>query len=189
MAYTDNTTLAALLGISGSGDNSLLTACITRAQAAINKLTGRVFECATATTRYFDVDRDVQGRTLYLDRDLCSISTITNGDGSTIASDAYVTEPRNDTPYRAITLKASKGITWTYLTDPENAISVNGKWAYSATAPDDIVQACLRLAGFYYRQKDNPEYGRAITEAGIVVEPNDVPADVLHLLAPYVRRM
>ncbi|MFH1604958.1 MAG: head-tail connector protein [Pseudomonadota bacterium] len=186
MAYTTSALVKTYLGISGSGDDTLLGTLVTRAQAAIDRYCGRTFEASTNTDRYFDPVRDSDGRTLRLDRDLCSINSITNGDSATVTATQYVTEPRNDTPYYAIRLLASSGTWWTYVDDPENAITISGKWAYSTTAPDDIVQAATRLAAWSYKMKDSQVFDQtATTELGVLTLRQRMPTDVADLLAPY----
>ena len=188
MAYVTAALVKTYLGATGSGDDVLLAALCARAQAAIDTYCHRTFEASSDTTRYFDaVGKHVVGPVLYLDRDLCAITTVTNGDGVAVGSTQYVTEPRNDTPYYALRIKTSAGKVWTYATDWEKAITITGKWAYSVTAPDDIVQAAVRLAAFYYRQKDAALQDVTAIEAGVVVQPIAIPADVLALLGPYKR--
>jgi len=81
MAYTDAATLKTYLGVSGAGDDTLLTALIARAQSAIDAYTSRTFEASADTTRKFTVGKDTDGRKLYLDEDLSSITAIvTNAD-------------------------------------------------------------------------------------------------------------
>ena len=186
MAYTDTSSLKTYLGISGSGDDTLLGLLVARAQVAVDRHCNRTFEASTNTTRYFDaIGRHVSGPYLYLDRDLCTINSVTNGDGATVT--AYVTLPASDTPYYALKLKTTSGTTWTYSTDWESAIAISGKWAYSTTAPGDIVQATTRLAAFYYRQKDAPLQDVTAIEAGVVIKPLAFPDDVRGILAPYRR--
>lgn len=186
MAYVTAALVRAYLGTTSSGDDTLITALGARAQAAIDTYCHRTFEADTNTTRYFDaVGPHIAGPVLYLDRDLCAVNTVTNGDGTAVT--AYVTEPRNDTPYYALRLKSTAGVTWTYSTDWERAIAISGKWAYSTSAPADIVQAATRLAAFYYRQKDAALQDVTAIEAGVVVRPVAIPADVLALLGPYKR--
>jgi hypothetical protein len=188
MAYTTNTAVKSLLGISGAGDDTLITTLVTRAQAWIESFCDQVFEAAADSTRKFDAIRDVDGLTLHLDYPLAAITSITNGDGATVASTEYVTEPRNRTPYHRIKLLDSKGKYWTYTTDPENAISIAGKWAYSTAAPADIVQACERLAAYMYRQKDSQVFDvTADAETGAVTIPKGMPPDVRQMLLPYRR--
>lgn len=188
MAYLDNTSLKTYLGISDSGDDTLLTTLIAAAQAAVDAHCRQTFEAAADTTRYFDPTRDVEGRDLFLDAPLCAITTLTNGDGNTVDSSKYVKEPRNSTPWYKLTLKSDAGIAWTYSGAPENAISIAGKWAYSTSAPADIVQACKLLAGYMYRRRNNAlDLDRAVQVGEATILPLSIPRDVLTLLRPYRR--
>ena len=187
MAYTDVTTIRRYLGVTVADDDTLLGELIARAQAMIDHYTGRTFEASANTIRYFDALRDVDGLDLILDYDLASINSVTNGDGTTVT--AYVTEPRNSAPYHRLRMKSLSGLTWTYTTDPENAIAVSGKWAYSTSAPADIVGATVRLAAYMYRQKDNAgDLDRAVIAGAAVILPGEVPQDVRMMLNPYKRR-
>lgn len=190
MAYTDNTALKVYLDIASGNtdDDTLLTTLIARAQAMVDAYCRQTFEAASATTRYFDPTLDVVGRTLFLDYPLCAITTITNGDATTVTSGQYVTEPRNGTPYYKLTLKSNVAIAWTYTGTPENAISILGKWAYATTAPVDVVQACTRLAAYLYRQRDNSlDLDRAVIVADTTILPTTIPRDVQMILRPYRR--
>ena len=189
MAYCSLAQLKAYVGATDNDDDALLTDCITRAEAVIDRATKRRFEATADSTRTFDAQQDVAGRTLYLDADLCAITSITNGDGAAITALQVVSEPRNHAPYYALTLKASTGLAWTYETDPEDAISVTGRWAYSTTPPADIEQACVRLAAWLYRQKDSSsDLDRPMVSMdGATLLPAQIPADVQRMLQPYVR--
>ena len=185
MAYASLADLKLYRGIATAqtSDDAIMTVCLTRAQAAIDQYTDRTFEASATSTRYFDAVRDVSpdGRTLYLDSDLCSITTITNGSGN--AATLYVPEPRNVTPYYAIRLKATAGEQWTWEDEPEDAISVRGKWAYSVSAPADIVQATIRLAAYMYAQKDSSVFDvTAYPDAGVMTVPQGIPRDVREIL-------
>jgi len=127
-------------------------------------------------------------RTLYLDEDLCQITTIVNGDGTTITSDKYVTEPRNVTPWYAITLRESAGLTWTAGTDVENAIAVTGRWAWSISASADIQMATIELAAYLYRRRgfegaalDQPQ----VSPSGVTLFPSGMPASVKATITAY----
>ncbi|GIV82782.1 MAG: hypothetical protein KatS3mg051_2136 [Anaerolineae bacterium] len=190
MAYATLAELKAYLGITGTTDDMLLTDLLVRSQAIIDAATQRTFEATADSTRYLDAVEDVDGRVLWLDRvgDLAQITSITNGDGSSVASSEYVTEPRNQAPYYAIQLKASSSVAWTYSDSPENAIAITGRWAYSVTPPDDIVHACIRLAAYLYRQKDNAtDLDRPVIAGNVTLLPAQLPADIQSLLAPYRR--
>lgn len=189
MAYTTVSLLKTYLGATTSNDDTLLTALIARAQAIIDAYCQRTFEASANTSKTFDADRDTDGAWLYLDEDLASINTVTNGDGDVLtASTEYMTEPRNRTPYFAIKLISQSGLSWTWTTAPENAITISGKWAYSTTAPDDIVHATLRLAAYLYRQRDNAaDLDRAVIAGNATILPAQLPSDIKTILAPYRR--
>jgi hypothetical protein len=188
MAYALKADVKAYLDVSGTGSDDLIDDLLDRATAVIDQYTGRTFAAAADTEQTLDAaGKHITARAIYLDRDLCSITTITNGDGIEVASTEYVTVPANETPYYAIRIKGSAGKTWTYSTDWESAITIEGRWAYSTTPPDDIVHACVRLASFYYRQRDAQMMDVTAIEAGVVLKPMGMPADVRMALAPYRR--
>lgn len=177
-----------------AGDDTLLGNLLASAKAFCEgpEGVGRRFEVAADSTRRFDAERDVdQGRRrLWLDEDLCALTSITNGDGVAVPLNQVVTEPRNETPYYALTLKRSSDQVWTYDDSPEDAISVTGRWGYSVAAPPDIAQAVLRLVVWIYRQRtsssgdiDRP----LVTGDGVTILPSAVPADVMAVFKSYRR--
>ena len=109
-------------------DDSLITTLIQAAHQRINDYTKRNFEATSDTTRYFDAIHDVEGNTLWLDTDLCNVTSISN-DGTALPAAEYVTNPRNDTPWSSLQIKSTSGYSWTYSTAHENALSVTGRWA------------------------------------------------------------
>lgn len=189
MAYTTTSILLRHLGIASASENTILEEFIDDAKALIDGLTGRTFEASADTTRYFNPSEDSDGVTLYLDKDLCAITTITNGDGVVVASDEYTTIPKNETPYYAIKLLSSSGKSWTYSTDPEDSISIEGKWAYSTTAPELIQTAARDIATIAYRQKDSlSETTRPImTGDGNIIMPDQYPKSLQSAINVYRR--
>lgn len=193
MSYTNETEVVYFLGIDsltpGSDDESSINALISFADALIDSLTGRTFEASEDSTRYFNAIDDVDGAILYLDHDLCAITTITNGDGVEVASDEYTTLPRNETPYHAIKLLSSSGKSWTYTNDSEGAISIAGKWAYSTTAPEDVEQTARDIVIAGYKQRDNlADATRPIlTGDGNVLMPDEYPKSLKTLINRYRR--
>lgn len=188
MAYLTRAEAKVYLGATATGDDALLDALLLAAQAFIEGPMGaqRVFEASGDTTRYFDAVRDVCGRTLTLDRDLAAITSVVNGDGATIASSEYVTEPRNSAPYYALTLKAGGNAVWQWTTSPENAIAITGKWAYSTTAPEKVKQWMREIVAYLYRRRDSS--GDAdrplLTGDGVTILPGMLPRKVtLELMA------
>lgn len=193
MAYTEKAALKVYLGVDDTDDDVLLDALIAAAQKIIEMYCGQVFEATADTTRYFDATDiahggGIDGRDLILDAPLVAITSITNGDGVALALTDYVTQPRGDTPYYAIRIKANSSVFWTYEDDAESAIAVVGKWAYSLTAPVDIVHATKRLAAYFYRQKDNSgDLDRAVLAGNATILPAKIPDDIKLILAPYRR--
>lgn len=191
MAYCTAAQVKAYAGISAPDDDALLGELITRSKAIIDAHCRRTFEASTTASRYYTVGRDTEGYYLWLDEDLASITSVLNGDASSTAvtSTQYTTIPKNETPYYGIKILQSAGKVWEYDQDPEDAITVTGYWAYSTTAPADIIHAAIRLVTFLYRQKDTSmDADRALlTDAGVTLLPSDLPNDVQRLLAPYRR--
>lgn len=190
MAYTDSTAVKTYLGISSADDDTLITTLIARAQQMIDSYTDRTFEASTNTSKTFDAIDDVDGDTLYFRRsdDLADVNTITNGDGNAVST--YVLEPRSGPPYSAVTIRSDASDAWTYSTYHENAITVNGKWAYSETPPNDIVHATIRLAAWLYKQKDSsmPIDVPKVSPSGVMMMPMALPKDVKSILDRYRRR-
>jgi len=193
MAYTTASELKTYAGITEVVHDTLLASLIARAQATIDAYVGFSFEAAADSTRYFDAASvraggHVDGRLLTFDTWCCSITSVTNGDGDTVAATYYVTEPRNGSRYYGIKLLASSGLSWESQSDgdAEKAITVVGKFAWSTTAPADIVHATLRLSLWYYRQRDSStDLDRPMLAEGVTILPSMIPADVMRILDQY----
>ena len=199
MAYTTLTAVKAELKLTTTTDDTLLSGYITLAQRMIESPrplgTGRVFEVSLDTTRYLDAPNDMSNRSLdgplylllvYPYGDLCSITSIVNGDGTTLTTADYVTEPRYTTPYYAIRLKQGRDQIWTWDNSPEGAIAITGKWAYSVSPPEDIQRAALRICVWLYRSRDNAGFDQDIrTEDGLTVLGAKMPRDIRLILETY----
>lgn len=176
------------LGITTTDDDDLIDGLLLSAQKFIEQETHKIFDASTITTRYFTWGDDTNDDSLilYLDHDLAEVSTITNGDGTTVSSSAYNLWPLNRVPYREIRLLPSSGIAWTFDTDPDAAISVAGYWGWSKTADDQIKQLAKRVTGFFYRQKDAQAYDLAgFSELGTIRVKHQMPLDILQMLTYY----
>lgn len=193
MAYCTIADVKAYTGVAATADDVLIGSLITRAQDIIDKETLRTFEAAADSTRYFDADLDTTDYLLdwtHYGLDLCQITSVTNGDGTVITANQYVTEPRHATPWYGIRLKASTGLWWMPDTnaDSQNAIAIVGRWAYSITPPDEIKHACIRLVTFLYRQKDSGVFDVVMVPgSGEMVVPQGMPKDVAVVLQHYRR--
>ena len=198
MAYIASSDVKAWGGVPDTDavDDAELTLIIARAQAFVDEYTGRVFETDTdaLSTRYYTTE-DVEGRVLWLDKDLNTVGT----DGITAGTDAlastdYTTMPRNESPYYGIKLTGNTPEIWTNTTsdgDYEDAIQVHGQWAYSSDAPADIQHAMLRLTKYYYNQgrlTDETANRPIVLESGATVLPGTVPNDIVKILDRYLYR-
>lgn len=189
----DYTTLAyvkALLKISSTDatDDGVIDAFIDAASAYIEGKTNKVFVApALASIRYFDVP---EGRDLYTGW-FTSIaeSGVVNGNSDVIPSTEYQTVPLNSTGKHTIRLKQSSGYAWESDGEgnTEGVIAVNAYWAYSATVPADIREACEIIVVSLYKNRygQNTEGAATITGAGVVITPKDIPASAQLLIDRY----
>ncbi|MBE2198472.1 MAG: phage gp6-like head-tail connector protein [Anaerolinea sp.] len=186
-----------------SDDDGLLQQKLDDAQRTIENVTRRFFEAEADEERLLDYTL-VNGRNLYLPYDLCGITEIVNGDGTVIGVDEYVTMPRFRSisggacvmpnspqawPWYEIVLKQGASVAWTYTDSPEEAIAITGRWAFSVTPPADIVGATLRLASWFYQQKDSlaDRKDSMVSRSGSLLLMADLPLDVQRRLLRYVR--
>ena len=197
MALTTTALVKTELKITNTDDDTLIAGYVDTAIRIIGAPrplgTGRVFEAASDTTRYVDApwqastDPDGPGFVLSLvdTGDLCSITTVVNGDGTAILSTEYVTVPRYATPYHAIRLLRGGDHVWAFDSTPEGAIAITGKWAYSTSAPADIARCATRIAVWLYRARANAGFDEAIqTEQGIIL-PARMPRDIRDIIEAY----
>jgi hypothetical protein len=87
-------------------------------------------------------------------------------------------------------LKLNANVRWTYGDgDPEEAITITGRWAFSVTAPEAVTQATLLLAEWLYHRKDNPadRDENKTSRHGVPLVMADLPDDVRELLIPLLR--
>ena len=193
MTYMTVTQAKAYIGgTSGDNDDALLALLITNAETFIEGYTNRNFEATigtalVASNRTFGM-QDVVDDMLILDRDLCAIVSVTNGDSDVLTTSEYVTVPANDTPYYAIKLRKFSNLYWTYTDDPEDEIIINGSWGYSETPPADILQATYDIVKTVYRSRDsNTDAGRTFISGGVIITPAEVPKMTLLTLNRYRR--
>lgn len=135
--YADYTTFADLksqyLDVTSSGDDGLLLKMIRDTSREIERSAGGRTFAPHIDTRYYDTPLSGD---LLLDDDLISLTTLTNGDGSTLASGTdYKLYPLNERVKHKVRLLSSSSSSWR----PDNsgnydgAISVLGQWCYTKT--------------------------------------------------------
>ncbi len=180
-------------------DDTEVSIMITRAQAYIEEYTGRVFQSDSdaETARYFTAVDDVDGDRLWLDQDLNTVKSLVAGT-DTIASTNYVTEPRSEGPYFALTMKSQSPQVWTNTDsdgEHESAIVVTAQWAYSSDVPEEIKHAMVRLVGWFYAQSRTSlattiDLNRVeILPSGGFLMPAQFPADVLGILDLFKKKL
>lgn len=170
-----------------AGEDALLQTFLNEATAEIDRQAGRHFiavgDVETPSTRYYWPE-DVTDDVLYLDDDLMSVATLTNGDGTVIPSNGYWLQPDNTTAKSKIKLKSS--YSWDFDTD--GRIAVAGIWGFSATAPADIKRATKRLAYFYWMKRTATGEATVLNET-TTQDAAEYPADVMSVFRRYKRGM
>lgn len=127
------------------------------------------------TTRCYGWE-SIADANLWLDDDLWSAQQVVNG--SELRD--YTLLPRNGPPYNRI----YSHVGWNSAEDVE----ITGSWGYSVEPPDNIVHACIRLAAYYYRQRDAQVFDvTAMPGQGVITVPKGMPADVKQTLDRYRR--
>jgi len=177
MDYTDLETVEATLVFTNPSEETraLLAQLISDASAMVDNYCGRIFgiptdQAVTAETFTDDNGRliDDFGRTLWLDKDLCSTPTFAEAPAPTC------TYLPSDTPYNRIVRE--DGI-W-----PDPTV-ITGHWAYSMTPPAVISRETVRLVQWLYHQTE------AVMSQGQTVNgPNNMPTDIRNAL-DYYRRL
>jgi hypothetical protein len=168
--------------------NGLIGTCINWAEGAIDAYTRRIFAGTTGTAYYNRFTQgQVGGQAFFLDQELIGLTSVTNGDMTTIPLGSTWLEPRNEgPPYRIVRLRSS--YVWVWNTDSDVVFS--GTWGYSATPPAAIQGAAVQLAAYYYRLKDAPDPNAVsgFPDGGEVTYPKGIPDNIKFLIEKYRSR-
>ena len=171
----------------GTTQDGLLQSCIDRAEAAIDAYTRRNFvgSVGTILVNRYEQDR-VTRQALWVDQDVHTLISLTNGDGQNIPVGSVWLEPREGPPYRALRLKSN--YVWVWNTDSD--VIVVGTLGYGTVAPADVQQATIRTAAYYFRGKDQSGFSdvAGFPEGGEQTIISGIPQDVRYLLSPYRSR-
>jgi hypothetical protein len=165
-------------------DDGVIGLLIEAASRYIDKQAGRTFYASTQT-RYYDVPLDTTGLLMF-DVDFMSVTDVINGDGDSISSDDYILQPVNGTPYYGI-IPIVPSLYW----KPDGngntlgVVSVTGSCGGASTTPADITEACLLItkAAYNRRSGENMTSTSIITQGGIVITPEDVPAKAMDIIS------
>lgn len=155
-------------------DDAYIESAIEAASRWIDRESGTRFYTATETRKY----NTPIGRLIMLDAHFTAITSVTNGDGTSIAAANFVTLPANSLPLWGVELKSASGVQWLEANgSPQQAISITGSVGYSSTPPRDIIIACLEIAKALYSRRfgENLSVKTVITPAGVVQIPEGVP--------------
>lgn len=116
-----------------TADDAVIATIIENVSRFIDQYTGRRF-FASVETHLFDIptveyaERD----TIYLDDDLLTLTTFTNGDSTTISSNDYLLKSVNHPPYYAVKLRNSSNVAWqpNAAGSGEQVLSILGVWGW-----------------------------------------------------------
>lgn len=120
--------------VSSAGSKAKIRRFIIACGQMLQKQCNRRFD-ERIEIRYYDVIQScdggpVSGLDLYLDDDLRTVSTLTNGDTETIANEFYVLVPRDNPAKRLIRLTYASNLYWRWTTEYKDAIQVAGTWGF-----------------------------------------------------------
>jgi len=156
-------------------DDGLLTSFIETASRYIDDATDRTFYARTETHLF----NATGSRELWMDDDLLTVTTLTNGNGDLILPADYLLLPLGTYPKYAIRLKMLSTLYWSWDSsgNTEAVISVLGTWGYSATPSRDIATLTMALAHNLYKARfgEGVEGAARVTAAGVVITPGDIP--------------
>lgn len=181
-------------------DDTAIEQIIEGASRMIDAICGRWFYAYTQT-RYVGFASSVNNRALDLGEDCLSLTSVTNGDGTTVTTADYYLNPRNHPVKTQIILKQGAAIVWMpdNSGNTEGVIALDGSWGYcdrTATDPYSLAviantrAACLEIASVAYLERTGQNTGGnvQVTAAGVVVTPfGAVPKAAYERLRPYIK--
>jgi hypothetical protein len=145
--YTTLTNIKSLKRITSvsASDDSVIETLISAASRAFDSSCGGRSFFPRVSTRLYDIPSK---RMLLLDDDLLALTTLLNGDATTLLVADYILEDANRPPYWGIRLRDSsdKFWTWNQYGSSERVISVSGVWGYHTQYASAFVQGTT-LAG------------------------------------------
>lgn len=124
-------------------------------------------------TQLYDVPDD--SRMLFLNDDLLSLTTLTNGDLAVITAADYILETSGRTPYWGIKLRDTSNLFWSYnsVGSCERVISVGGVWGYHEAYADAWVAVDTLSAGINAAVTALPTTGSALLLRDNIIKIDD----------------
>lgn len=167
--------------------DSILEGYVEAASRLLDGEIQRTFYARTET-HYFDIP---EGRVLRMDDDLLTVTSLTNGDGTLIASTNYITVPKNRAPYYAVKLTENSTVYWNVNSygNSEAVIALAGTWGRTATPPADVKEACAQIAHAALKRRfgENLSSISTVTASGVVITPQDIPSFAWRVIERYRR--
>lgn len=177
-----------MIGTTNDKDDALISDLISEATAYFEDATKRHFYELSQARKYHALRDVYDRRTLILDEDLLSVTSITLGDGTIVKPTYYELEPYNSLPKALIVLHRNAGVIWRQYTTPEASITVTGLWGYNTGTipPEDVQYAVAKLASWYYRRrKAAPDGQTGAAEQGKPAVPQTMPDEVVSAVKRY----
>ena len=112
-----------------AADDIVVERLIVAASDMITQFCARSFLPHRAARAFDALGDHVTATTLDLDEDLLEVIALTNGDGAVLTAGQYVLRGRAFPKWR-VELLASAGAAWTYGTDWQEAVTLDGIWGY-----------------------------------------------------------
>ena len=167
-----------------SAEDDAMRLFLDQAQRLIEGKTERVFSAKTETRYYLASAVPLAyPDTLLLDYDLLTVTSLVNGNGTTIPADGYWLHPFNESPKWAIVLKS--GYSWSFSTD--GRVAVTGAWGYMATPNDDVKRVTMQLA--WWIQSKRLSLGDVtVLDRGAFTVDGAFPAHIAEWLARHRRK-
>lgn len=131
--YPDLTTVDAIRDLrvfESRADDELLQTMIHEASGLFQSKTLRTFMPYYQARTYDALGSHISPTILDVDEDLLEIVTLTNGDGTTVASTEYVLRETNYYPKWRIEVLSNKTTRFNYTEEWQAAITVAGFWGY-----------------------------------------------------------
>jgi len=192
MTYPTYANLKTFLGTSSSAEDTLLGWIIDAAIAFVEVWTGHDFVAQASQTIYVNPVYPARlGPRVLLIRqyDVMAVTEIKNGDGVVVAAANYRLLPLDGPPYHKIELAADSGLCWTRGAAGTGVVAIKGTTGFSTGCPKDVFLAILMIGAAYYRARSSGGMGTVMTATrqGLVIEPGNLPPEILALLEPYRR--
>ena len=146
--------------------DGVITALLLPVSRAIDTFCRRQFYLTTES-RVYDWSNS---RQFWLDKDLFSLTSITNGDGTMVDTTQILLYPlnRQDGPARQVQMKSNGGgLLFNWFMTRQAAITVTGQWGYvedDGTTPQEITQAANVWLGYMTNESDT--LGVVMSKAG-----------------------